>query len=71
MRSPLASVRDPNGALYFHVRIVNQYDQEEDWFLTDGEVERIRDRAARKVVLVLAAPEIPAWKRTIFRWLGA
>jgi len=71
MRSPLASIRDPNGALYFHVRIINHYGQEEDWFLTDGEVERIRDRAARKVVLALAAPEIPAWKRTIFRWLGA
>ena len=41
MRSPLASIRDPNGALYFHVRVVNPYGQDDDWFLTDGEVERI------------------------------
>ena len=70
MRSPLATVRDPNGALYFHVRVVNPYGQEEHWFLTDGEVERLRDRSARKAQPSLVAPEIPGWKRTLLRWLG-
>lgn len=71
MRSPLGSVRDPNGVLYLHVRILNQQGHEEDWFLTDGEVERVRERASRKTTLVVALPEIPGWKRTILRWLGA
>jgi hypothetical protein len=46
MRSPLASIRDPNGALYFHVRVVNPYGQEEDWFLTDTPEEESADSDA-------------------------
>lgn len=68
----LPTVRDVTGRTYFYVRVSDGLGNHEDWFLTENEVERIRERSDDKANLLPFIPvtPIPAWKRAVMRWLG-
>lgn len=69
----LPTVRDVTGRTYIHVVVRHTQGEYENWFLTENEVERIRERSADKASLVplVPAPEpLPAWKRLILRVIG-
>lgn len=69
----LPTVRDVTGRIYIYVVVRYTQGKYENWFLTENEVERIRERSADKQDLVplVPAPEpLPAWKRFILRLIG-
>lgn len=53
---------------YIHVRVVNFEGAAEDWFLTEGELQRLRLRTQNKSGLTLAVAE-PTWRERILEWL--
>jgi hypothetical protein len=55
---------------YAHITVVDKDGRVEEWFLTQHEVLRIRERAADKGYLTLRVSPLPRWKVTVLRWFG-
>lgn len=55
---------------YAHVTILDKDGRVEEWFLTQHEVLRIRERAADKGYLTLRVSPIPRWKVAVLRAFG-
>jgi hypothetical protein len=53
---------------YVHIRVMNTEGCEEDLFLTENELHRLRVRNVRKEELRFLAPE-PTWRERIAKWL--
>jgi hypothetical protein len=53
---------------YVHIRVMNTEGCEEDLFLTENELHRLRVRNVRKEELRFLAPEL-TWRERIAKWL--
>ena len=65
----------PHGLLYYAVLARDPSGGEETWFVTENELQRIRERAARKADFAegvrAAFPEpVRGWRAALVRWLG-
>jgi hypothetical protein len=58
------------GFTYYHARVLNDDGSVEDLFLTENELVRLRERAAKKDALDIYARPVPGWKRFLLRLLG-
>jgi hypothetical protein len=58
------------GFTYYHARVLNDDGSVEDFFLTESELVRLRERAAKKDALDIYARPVPGWKRFLLRLLG-
>ena len=63
-------VTSASGLAYHHARILNEDGSVEDVFFTENELERLRERAAKRTELDVYARPVPGWKRFILRLLG-
>jgi hypothetical protein len=53
---------------YFYVRVLNVEGFEEDLFLTENELHRLRERAFNRDELQLMVPDL-TWRERIAKWL--
>lgn len=58
------------GFTYYHARVLNDDGSVEDLFLTENELVRLRERAAKKDALDVYARPVAGWKRFLLRLLG-
>jgi hypothetical protein len=58
------------GFTYHHARVLNDDGSVEDLFLTENELVRLRERAAKKGALDIYARPVAGWKRFFLRLLG-
>jgi hypothetical protein len=58
------------GIAYRHAHVLNEDGTIEHLFLTENELERLRERAAKKTEMALYTRPVPGWKRFVLRLLG-